>query len=347
MNNKIIYISLFALAFTAGILFYTKSTGSLSKELKDFAIEDTASISKIFLADKKNNTALLEKQTNGKWLLNGKYNARQDAINNLLLTIKRVEVKYPVPETEMKTIINQLASNATKVEIYLNGKNKPEKIYYVGHATQNQFGTYMLLEKDEKKSTIPFVTHIPGFFGYLTTRFFAQSYLWRDREIFTYAPEKIKHIKVENIEEPETSFSIEQTSVNTFKIFNYKNISLSNFDTASAYNYINRYSAIYFEQIHADINPEKKDSILASQPYHIFTLTDTDGKTKIVKTFHIPNYKLTKDPQGILFPWDVDRMHAQIIYPDQTSDFVFIQFATFDKIISDIGRFSGNSFVEK
>jgi hypothetical protein len=347
MSNKLIYISLFVLAIIAGVLYFSKRTGTLKKELKDFAIEDTASISKIFLADKKNNATLLEKQTNGKWLVNGKFTARQDAINNLLLTIKRVEVKYPVPESEMKTIINQLASNATKVEIYLNKESKPEKIYYVGHATQNQFGTYMLLEKDEKKSTIPFVTHIPGFFGYLTTRFFAQSFLWRDREIFAYTPEKIKLIKVENIEEPETSFSIEQTSINTFKIYNYKSISLNNFDTASAYNYFSRYSAIYFEQIDADINPEKKDSILASPPYHIFTITDTEGKTKIVKTFHIPNYKQTKDLENNLFPWDIDRMHAQIIYPDQTHDFVFIQFATFDKIICGIDRFVGNSFVEK
>ncbi|CAG0969935.1 MAG: DUF4340 domain-containing protein [Bacteroidetes bacterium] len=346
-SNRLIYLILLSLGIIAGILYLSQNSGTLSKELKDFAIEDTANITKLFLADAKNNSVLLEKQSNGTWLIDKKFKARKDAIENILLTIKRVEVKYPVPESELKTIISQLSSNATKVEIYLNGKNKPEKVYYVGHATQNQFGTYMLLEKSGKKSSVPFVTHIPGFFGYLSTRFFAQPFLWRDREIFTLSPEKIKSITVENTEEPETSFTIQQTSAQQFKLLNHKKIALSQFDTASVYNYLNRFSAIYFEQIAAEIETTKKDSILSSTPFHIFTLTDTDNKVKIVKTFHMPNHKGTVDHEGHLFPWDVDRMFAQIIYPDQSSDFVFVQFATFDKIISEINQFSTASFVEK
>lgn len=346
-NNRLIYLILLSLGIIAGVLYFSQSSGTLRKELKDFAIEDTASITKLFLADAKNNTVLLEKQKNGSWLIDKKFKARKDAINNILLTIKRVEVKYPVPESELKTIISQLASNATKVEIYLNGKNKPEKIYYVGHATQNQYGTYMLLEKNEKKSSVPFVTHIPGFFGYLSTRFFAQPFLWRDREIFALSSEKIKSVTVENIEEPETSFTIEQTSAQQFKLLNYKKIALSQFDTASVYNYLNRFSAIYFEQLAAELSAEKIDSITASKPFHVFTVTDFENNTKIVKTFHMPNYKGTVDHEGNLLPWDVDRMYALIIYPDQSSDFAFVQFATFDKIIAEINRFSIHSFVEK
>lgn len=116
----------------------------------------------------------------------------------------------------------------------------------------------MLLEKSGKKSSVPFVTHIPGFFGYLSTRFFAQPFLWRDREIFTLSPEKIKSITVENTEEPETSFTIQQTSAQQFKLLNHKKIALSQFDTASVYNYLNRFSAIYFEQIAAEIETTKK-----------------------------------------------------------------------------------------
>jgi hypothetical protein len=47
------------------------------------------------------------------------------------------------------------------------------KQYYVGHATQDNTGTYMLLTNPEtdKNYEDPFVTHIPGFDGFLSTRY--------------------------------------------------------------------------------------------------------------------------------------------------------------------------------
>ncbi len=347
MKNTWLIIAFCATVLGASLLYYSSGSGTLKKELKDFAVEDTASVSKVFISDAKGNKVLLERTSPGSWLVNNTHMARQDAINNLLLTIHRMEVKYPVPESEMETVVRKLASEATKVEIYSGKSSKPLKVIYVGHPTQNHFGTYMLLEKNGKKSSEPFVMHIPGFSGFLSTRFFAESALWRDRSLFVLPVDKIKKLQVQLVEEPTHSFTIEQSEKNRFALFDYAGKPVPYFDTAAVYDYLTRYADIYFEQIDYEISQERKDSILKSRPFHIFTLTDKDGKVTVAKTFHIENFRQLMKEDGTPYDWDIDRMRAEVIYPDASREFTFVQFATFDRIITKIGRFTPSGLVEK
>ena len=52
---------------------------STNFDFRDFAVEDTASITKIYFADRQNNEVLLEK-INGKWKVDGDQDVRDDAI---------------------------------------------------------------------------------------------------------------------------------------------------------------------------------------------------------------------------------------------------------------------------
>ena len=113
--------------FLSAITFYfnTQNTkGTLKKELTNFAVKDTSSITKIFLADKQNHTVLLERQTNGSWMLNKKYQVREDAIKLLLTTMKELSVKAPVGKQAFENVVKRLATSAVKVEIYTNNESK-------------------------------------------------------------------------------------------------------------------------------------------------------------------------------------------------------------------------------
>ena len=92
-KNKYILILVVALAIVAAFLWFSKSSGTISREMMDFAVKDTASITKIFLVDKKNNSILLEKKKPGDWLLNGKYTTSNSMVNMLLETMKRIVPK--------------------------------------------------------------------------------------------------------------------------------------------------------------------------------------------------------------------------------------------------------------
>ena len=63
-------------------------------------------------------------------------------------------------------MVKSLASEGIKVELY-DRKGEKIKAYYVGGATPDERGTYMIMENAEE----PYVAHIPSWEGNLRFRF--------------------------------------------------------------------------------------------------------------------------------------------------------------------------------
>jgi len=142
LNNRVIIILIVVLGSLAAYLFIKDNKGTLKEELTDFAVEDTAAITKIFLVDKAQKSVTLTRVSNNRWRVNDMYYVRRDLIEVLLKTIRLVEVKSPVSKASRSNVLTRLSSGATKVEIY-QGAEKPMKVYYVGGATQNTMGVYV------------------------------------------------------------------------------------------------------------------------------------------------------------------------------------------------------------
>jgi hypothetical protein len=325
-NNKIALILLVILIAIAAYFFISKSNSTLSGELKDFAIEDTASIDKIFIADAKGDKVTLTRSEN-HWIVDGDRKARPESMEVLMTTFYRLAVKSPVAKAAHNNIVRDMATNSTKVEIYQGG-DKPSKVYYVGGTTQDNLGTYMLLENDGVKSSVPFIMHIPGFSGYLTTRFYANPLQWRDAAIFRYHPDEVKSLEVTYYEKPEESFKI-QNSMNQFSLYDGANQPLQNFDTNRVVQYLGLYENVYYEMVVLDeLKQEQKDSIVALNPFFKMELKDILGKSNKVVAYHMRNYKNVLDDNGEPYLYDLDRMYGYL----NDEVLVYIQFHTFDKI---------------
>ena len=93
-SSSLIVISVLIILVGISIFIYTSksSLSTVDEDSRNFAFRDTASITRIFIADKDGNKADLKK-TKNCWVVNDKYNCRNDAILNLLEVIKLVEVK--------------------------------------------------------------------------------------------------------------------------------------------------------------------------------------------------------------------------------------------------------------
>lgn len=316
-----------ALVIVSVIIYFTNKTGTLKKELRDFAIEDTSTVDKIFMVNKANQQVLLEKQGD-VWIVNGKFQARKDAIMILLKTLYRMDVKAPVSKASFDNVVKSLATQSTKVEVYQN-KNLVKTIY-VGGPTQDNYGTYMMLEN----SSTPFIMHIPGFAGYLSTRFFIEESLWRSSSIFNYKFQDIAEIIVEQPVKPENGFKITSNN-NQYDIVPLDNkIPKMNFDTNSVKEYIARFKNINFEYLSREIKQSKKDSIQASTPYFVLTIKDNSGKSNTVKTFLRPGNGLIDD-DGKPYEFDPDRLYAVL----NDGDFVIIQYYVFDPLFRTYKEF--------
>lgn len=324
-NNKFLIITLIILVAIAAYFFVSKSNSTLG-ELNDFAIKDTASIDKIFIADATGDKVTLVRGEK-HWLVEGKHKARPESMEVIMNTFYQIAVKSPVSKAAQNNVIRDLATTAIKVEIY-QGKSKPTKVYYIGGATQNNQGTYMLLENEGVKSSAPFIMYIPGFNGYLTTRFYANANQWRDAAVFTYLPDEIKSISITYFEQPENSFTINQ-SLGQISLFDENKNAIQQFDTNKVKQYLGQYEKVYYEMVVMnEISQAKKDSVIASQPYFKIEGEDIFGKKTKIVAYHMPNYRQIEDENGVPFQYDVDRMYGYF----NNELFVYIQFHTFDKI---------------
>lgn len=310
----LISISLFLLVTGCG------GKNRQKNELSDFKVEDTASIDKIFMADKSNRKVLLTKE-NGRWMVDNEFPARVDLINDLLILLKRIEVKQYVPKTALENVIKSLAVHSTKVEIYQKGKLT--KTMYVGGPTQDHLGTYMLLEG----SSTPFICYVPGFRGYLTPYFMPMPEEWRDRMIFAYHISDIQKIRMEFVNLPDQSYEVTHDK-GRFEIKLLKsNTPLHHFDTLAVKDWMKNFKNIGFESF-LDVNKARLDSVTAKYGIYKITVTQTDGIERSVALYQIPLPPGTVDIYGNEEKIDVDRMYGII----DGKTVVLCQYFTFDPV---------------
>ncbi len=194
-----VYLAIFVILAGACIFLLSRNrTGTMTV----FAIKDTGSITKIFLADKNKNQVLLERTGPGSWTLNKKYKAFKSRMDILLETMHSVEMKNPLSVKAKKAFLKDMLTGSVKVEIYTKGNTTPTLTYYVGGTTSDELGTIMLMDG----SSDPIVTWIPGFDGYLSGRYDAAEKGWRGRDVYKLAPSSIREVTYDYPENPKESF---------------------------------------------------------------------------------------------------------------------------------------------
>ena len=342
-NNRITIIIATLLVILAGVLIWNnRYLSTLQGEASDFQVWDTASITKIYLADRKENESLLERQEQG-WTLNGTYKAHPKQVNYLLTTLYKIRIKMPVSVASHDNIVKQLASQSTKVEIYqrvprinlfdkvkLFYHEKRTKVFYVGDATMDSSGTFMLKEGADKA----YIVYIPSFRGFITTRFTANPDDWRDHTIFHEKLADIQSVSVEFNEDPEGSFRIDNIGKHQYKLTRlYDNKDLP-YDTLKVINLMSSFSDLRFEALFTNtMEQERIDSITSSPYVHYLVVTDKDGNKQDMKTFKKLVLNGVTDMGGDLGDVDRDRMYALI---EGGKDFVLIQNYVFDKVLRDV-----------
>jgi hypothetical protein len=339
-KNKIIFIVFILLGLITVVLWLTQSTTTFRRSLSDFKLNDSSNVTRVFMSDKNNNTVTLTRQSPGKWLVNDKYPAQNQSINLLLKTMIEIEVQQPVAHAAHDNIIKELAVNAVKVELYqqiyridlFNNQRwfpheKLTKVYYVGGATPNNQGCYMLMQG----SSEPFIVFLPGFRGFVSPRYSPIEKYWRDYNIFRNTIPEIAAVRVEIPSTPGYSYEVRNNGENKFVMISLDDQKeVKNYDTLKLLNFLSGFRNLSFEALLNDMDKARKDSIIKSQPFIIITLTDTAGVSKSITTYHKSGPYGQTDLHGAPLPYDLDRLYALV---NEGRDFTIIQYFTFDKVL--------------
>ena len=343
-KNTVLIVIVAVLVVIAGILIgNNRYFSTLHSYASDFTVYDTASITKLFFADKSGNQVTLHRTDSG-WMVNDQYPANQNVINEMLYTHNRMRIKMPVSIKKSDNIITRMSGTNTKVEIYqelprINLFNKIKlfyhetrsKVFYIGDVTQDNQGTYVLKEGGDKV----FVAHLNGFRGSISSRFSANPMDWRDHLIFSVPMGNIESLMLEINKKPENGFIIKENGRYQYAMSHLDGEPIA-FDTLRVLNLMSSFTNVRFEAFLYDVEPERRDSVINSPFQERLTLTTKDGKSSSVTTFRMqPNADMffyTEEDLQKYGEWISDPDHKYALL-SEGNEFVLIQDFVFGKLL--------------
>ena len=325
-NKNILYIIVILFLGTC-IYLLSKQDNSITRtDRRDFSIADTSEVIKVTLSSKVPEIAVLNRQNENSWTVNGNYKARKSGIFYLLQTLQRMEIAHPVPLSMRDNVLGNLAVKGIKVEVELkNGKNK---IFYVGGENKELTATFMML----KGALEPYAVHIPGFKGYLSGRFFTQEYLWRDKTVINYDNRNVSSVQMQyfNVNQKDESFRITKTNMG-YQLSDTETNEIIQHNPKALETYIASFRKLYAESfVTGTLNT---DSLIKTQPLFELTVTSIDNQSTAIKVFNKKAEK-TIYVDGDITMQDPERMFAFV----NNKDWMVIQTNTFKKVMKELSE---------
>ena len=313
-KKQLVYLALIILMAVL-IWFLSADKKSTISVENDFAISDTSSVSKIFIADRNGTTINLSRSAKN-WVINNKYEVRKDAIKTILITISQIRIQRPVSKNAFDNVIKNLATRGVKIEIYTN-QETPNKTYTIGSSTANHLGTYMFLSGSET----PFIVHIPYFNGFLSPRYGIQGNKisekdWRTTNIFSLKAKNIAKVTLNHIQQTEKSFRL---TTDSMTLFNNSGNEVS-FNQEKVLQFLNA-----FKLLNCESYKDEKEKIEFATPLHELIVNNDTLRTYSMGSELIK----TKEDN-----FSVKRMYATL----NNGELMIIQDYVFNKVLITINQ---------
>jgi hypothetical protein len=167
----------------------------------------------------------------------------------------------------------------------------------VGGVTQDNLGTYMLLEN----SDVPFVIEIPGFRGYLSSRFSTEENNWRSHVLIGEKPDEIKQIEISYIQN-QNGFKALQTAPRKYELYDAHGIRAKSFDTLLLKGFFEQFEIANFDRFVDLHGPEVRDSVKKSEPIFSIHVTDARDSLQSYTFYRVPEISVEDEPNPHLYP---------------------------------------------
>ena len=199
-------------------------------------------------------------------------------------------------------------------------------------------GTYMLLKKGDKKSSVPYITYKPDMYGTLDVRFHLNFDEWRSSKVFSYQPDEIKEISVSFYDTPEESYTIQVVDKNKVRLLDGNNMPVPSFDSSQVKHYLTHYKKIHYEYVDAELSASQIDSIQKIKPNNNITVTDQNGKTKSVNIWKIAMPEDYKNSYNQVVKWNPEKGWCSINGAKEIEKFQYFSWDVLFKPLSFFKR---------
>lgn len=324
-KQHLILISL--LVIIGGYYYYSSNSNSTTTriERRDFAVNEIELVDKIVITSKAPSKVELIKHGE-HWMVNNNFKARPSSMKYILKTLNKMEIKHPVQKNSIDQILNDMAAISIKVDVYKNGKK--DKTLYIGNNTPDEKGTYMLLEG----GLSPYAIHIPGFEGYLRSRFIYDPMLWKSKEVMNIEQKNIEWLTMEYPNQKEASFKLVQNG-KTISLFDSQN-NPQPIKSMVARNYLTAFKNIAHEGFIMASDPVQPEEIITLPKIFNLTIKEKGKPEYTLRSFQKTEYVKTEDGNGFYQKVDKNRLYAT-----NGESYFIIQYFVFNPMLKQLADF--------
>ena len=285
-----------------------------------YAVEDIDAIEKIKIDYRLMNPDIVLEKKSDYWQLNNKYRAREDAIANLLDAIQGIELRFIPRPAGKQTMLKDLATTGTKVEIF--GKNDQLiQAYFIGGNTSDDRATFIIKAGTQD----PAAVGLAGFEGTIGTRFVMPATQWRDRIVFREIPDQIEELTVDYPAQPLASFALRKQDgeMVAYPLRDDQEMSDLVQKRGAIEAYLQNYKSVGAESIL--LNKDLTSTLWDTEPFVQISLRRSDHTNYWVRL-----YPIHVDPAGTVRD-QIERYHLL----DSKGDLYLIQHRVFQKLFLD------------
>ncbi len=319
------FIALLGIAIYLYIFHF--STSTINPSSKKFAVTDTSDITSITIG---NDSMLISlNRTENGWMLNNSFSTRESAVKALMNVLININAGSPLPKSVGDSLTSVVSSKGINIVIF-SGKSILKE--YSIHSTKTlNLGTIGML----KHSRFTFTLQMPGFKGNITSLFVLDPDYWKSNRLFIADIRQIARIDVEIPNKPEKSFSVLLDEKGIRLKASYFDRFIEEFDTTAIENFIMGLSDLSYERLLSKSSIEERAAIILSQPEQIFTITLTNSKRLVLKTYPIPVDEY-RDEFGRTVKFDLNRLFISF----NNDDIIAIAtYVVFDPVLKDLSSF--------
>jgi hypothetical protein len=309
------------------LLIFQFKSGTINPASRNFSILDTSGINQIILSN-GSVTINLNRADNG-WQLDNSLKVRDDAIRALMNVLTLIEIKSPIPNSVSDSLSRVVATKGINVELFCGSKNL--KSYSILSTKTLGLGTIGKLKKHKKA----FSLQLPGFKGNLASLFVLDPDYWKSNRLFIADITQIMRIDVEIPNSPEKSFSISLLENSVKLRATYFDRDIDQFDTSRVVDFIFGLTRLSYEKLLNKSTIEDKAAIVLSQPEQIFTITLTNSKRLVLKTYPIPVDEY-RDEFGRTVKFDLNRLYISF---NNDAILAIATYMVFDPVLKDLSSF--------
>ncbi|MFW5892258.1 MAG: DUF4340 domain-containing protein [Bacteroidota bacterium] len=346
-KKTLIFIFTAIATLLVAVLSYSFASYSFSK--KEIGIDKQFEIVEITLISQQNNQKIsLKKENTEKWHLNQQHRADESAVEELIQTLFKIEIKQPVKVADQQIINQKLENEGVKTSVYIksylinlgNLKLLPYKRKYqtllAGDNTDNNTGTYMKKPSSGKSYQV----YIPGIERGISSIFNTSINLWKNPVIIDLEKEEIESVSLEFFSKPEESYILKRNENDSFTFLSavepQKEIEIDA-DTSKVERFLRSFENIRYESLLDDAKEKERMELMIKEPWIKLSVTKTDGTSQQFTIFERKNLdKKLFELGGITT--DPDQFYIQM----ENGDFVLAEFYIFNRIFRPLSFFQNN-----